>query len=84
MGYDFSIGKAAAMRVKKQGDYPWPAPQAEPPLLDRTILLFTDDVLTKDPASGTYMKHTGLGCLGIVLADDEVEPWGEDKHLRLI
>ena len=83
MGYGFTIGKDHALRVKEQRSYPWPAPNAAPPDFSRKIELFTDDVLTKSP-DGTYMKHTGLGCFGIVLRDDEVEPWPCDKHLRLL
>ena len=83
MGYDFTIAKERAVRVKTQGRYPWPAMNATPPEPNRTIELFTDDVLTKG-TDGTYMKHTGLGCFGIALHDDEVEPWGSDQNLSLM
>lgn len=86
MGYNFTIKNG--LRVKKDGRYPWPLkPEHQRPGTDdanRTIELFTDDVLTKDPDTGRYMVHTGLGCFGIVLTDDEVEPIGKDSHLRLI
>ena len=55
-------------KPKAQGKYPWPC-EAEP---DRTIELFVDDVLTKDP-DGTYCTHTGLMCFRIQLTDDQVE-----------
>lgn len=77
MGYNFTIKNG--FRVKVRGIYPWPCAD----LPDRTLELFEDDVLTKQ-ADGTYMKHTGLGTFGHVLKDDEVEPIGEEKHLRLL
>ncbi len=81
MGYDFTIKNG--VRVKKDGKYPWPALRCVPPEPDRTIYLYTDDVLTRSE-DGTYMKHTGLGCFNIVLRDDEVEPICNDSHLRLL
>lgn len=85
MGYDFTIKKESAYRVKKEGDYLWPpCAKAFPLEQDRMIHLYTNDVLTKDPNTGKYMKHTGLGCMNIVLADDDVEPWGKDMALRLL
>ena len=77
MGRCFTITNG--VRVKKDGSYSWPC-KGEP---NRTIELFTDDVLTKDPAAGTYMAHTGIGCFGIVLTDEEVEPIGKSVDLRL-
>ena len=77
MGYNFTIKDG--VRIKEEGDYPWPWTD-EP---HRTIHLYTDDVLTKSE-DGTYMKHTGLGCLNIRLKDDEVEPWGKDCDLTLL
>ena len=79
MGYSFTLPKGIAFRVKKEGIYPWPWDGDK----DRTIRLFTDDVLTKQE-NGKYMKHTGLGCLNIVLATEEVEPITEDKHLQML
>lgn len=79
MGYSFTIKAEHALKVKKDGHYPWPCQREK----DRTIELFTDDVLTKNADDGKYVIHTGLGCFGIVLADDEVEPWGRDVALRL-
>lgn len=49
----------------------------------RRIELDADDVLTKS-TDGTYMKHTGLGCFGIVLADEQVVPIGKPVKLRFI
>lgn len=77
MGYDFTIKNG--FRVKRDGIYPWPC-KPEP---NRTMQLFTSDVLTKQP-DGRYMKHTGLGTFGHVLKDDEVEPIGKDMALRLL
>jgi len=88
MGYNFTIGKQIAVRVKEQKEYPWPIkdPKYWNPGEDgskRTITIFRSDVLTKSQ-DGTYMKHTGLGCFGIVIPDSDVEPCGEDQHLMLI
>jgi len=77
MGYDFTV--KGAVRPKKDGEYPWPC-ASEP---DRTITLYDDDVLTRQD-NGKYLKHTGLGCMNIMISDEEVEPWGEDKRLRLL
>lgn len=82
MAYVISIKKDDALRVKKDGVYPWPTLKCVPPEPDRTIELFTDDVLTKG-ADGTYTVHTGICCFNIVLKDDEVEPWGRDVNLRI-
>lgn len=79
MGYSFTLQKGIAFRVKKEGDYPWPWDGDK----DRTIELFTDDVLTKSE-NGKYIKQTGLCCMNIVLNDDEVEPITEDTHLRML
>lgn len=77
MGYDFTIKHG--FRPMADGQYPWPC--ASLPM--RTIELFTDDVLSKCE-DGTYMKHTGLGCLHIVLTDEQVEPIGKPVNLRLL
>ena len=80
VGYRFRVKDAVRVKVTKE--YPWPAPKANPPLLDRTIKLFgadTDyaDVLTKQ-SDGRYMKHTGICCINIPIPDEDVEPWPED------
>ena len=49
----------------------WPMSDRGNP--DRTITLYDDDVLTKDPDNGTYMKHTGIACFNIQIPDDMVE-----------
>jgi len=43
-----------------------------------------DDVLTKNPETGKYMVHTGLGCFNIILKDEEVTPIEGEVHLRLL
>jgi hypothetical protein len=77
MGRSFSI--KGGFRPKADGNYPWPC-KGSP---DRTIELFADDVLTKSP-DGTWMKHTGLGCFGIVLTDEEVTAIEGSVNLRLL
>ena len=78
MGYRFNIKNY--YKVKKEGQYPWPCKG----YADRTIELFNDDVLTKDSEDGTFMKHTGLGCVGIILKDDEVYYVPETARLQMI
>ena len=58
MSHSYRVGNG--LKVKKEGKYPWPYYKDQ----NRTILLFTDDVLTKDP-NGTYTKHTGICCFNI-------------------
>lgn len=77
MGRHFTI--EGGVRPKAAGRYPWPC-SGEP---NRTIELLTDDVLTKSE-DGTYMVHTGLGCFGIVLKDEEVEPIGKPVGLQML
>lgn len=79
MGYGFTIKKKEGVRVKTEGLYPWPC-GSDP---DRMIKIYADDVLTKNPETGKYMKQTGLGCFNIVLKDDEVQPLEKDVHLRI-
>lgn len=67
-------------RPKAHGHYRWRG--ADEP--DRTIELFEDDVLTKDPKRGTFMVHTGIGCFGIVLTDAQVILGEKDVHLSLM
>jgi len=57
MGYKFGFKAGTYVRPKENGEYPWPC-QDKP---DRTIPLATDDILTKDPSTGKYMVHTGIG-----------------------
>jgi hypothetical protein len=78
MSRDFVVEGAVKVKVHKK--YPWPC-QDEP---FRTLELFTDDVLTKNPETGKYTCHTGLCCINIILRDDEVEPWGRDVTLRML
>ena len=69
MGYSFTMPKGIAFRVKKEGIYPWPRDGDK----DRTIELFTDDVLTKQE-NGKYMKHTGLFLSCLCGSELEVYP----------
>ena len=65
MGYYFAVENG--VRVVVDGQYPWPCP-TQP---NRSIVLSTTDILTRSD-DGTYMKHTGMGCFGIVLKEDEI------------
>jgi len=60
-------------------DYPWPC-QSEP---NRTIKLYAEDLFTKQD-DGTYFKQTGLGCLGIVIPDDDLEYIEDSVYLEII
>ena len=77
MGYNFIIKNG--FRVKQDGEYPWPCP-SDP---NRTITLFTDDVLTKEE-DGKFMKQTGLGCFGIILTEDQVVPIEKEVKMRML
>ncbi len=78
MGYRFVIEKDIGFRPVSDMVVPWPCNSAP----ERTIELFGDDVLTKSE-DGTWMKQTGLGCLGIVLRDDQVKPLEKDVYLQI-
>ncbi len=67
------------LSIKKEKEYPWPC-KAES---ERTILLFKDDVLTKNE-EGTYTKHTGLCCFGIEIPDKDIVKHVKPAHLVLI
>jgi hypothetical protein len=75
MGYDYPPW----YKVKKDKEYPWPC-KSEP---NRTIKIFTDDVLTKQ-SNGKYQKHTGLGCLNIHIPDEDVIKQDTSANLRLL
>lgn len=77
MGYNFDIKEYYV--VKKEDEYPWSC-QPEP---NRTIRLFTDDVLTK-ASDGTFTKHTGICCINIRLAKEQVKFIKKPIALRLL
>lgn len=47
--------------------YPWPC-KIDP---DRTITVTTDDLFSKTK-DGTIIKHTGVGCYGIFIPDEDL------------
>ena len=47
--------------------YPWPC-EVE---ANRTILITTDDIFSKTK-DGTVIKHTGVGCYGIIIPDEDL------------
>ena len=75
MGYNFKIDKYYV--VKKEGNYPWPCLLQ----LDRTIELFTDDVLTG--GNGIFTLHTGICCTNIRLTKDQVKFIKKPINLRM-
>lgn len=76
-----NLGEAGDyLRVKKDSIYPWPC-KNEP---DRTIQLFDDDVLSRN-SDGSYTKHTGLCCIGIIIPDEDIiEVKGDKRHLVML
>jgi len=60
-----------AFHVKADSKYPWPC-KPEP---NRTINIYTDDVLTRGEDGWT--KHTGLCCVGIQIPETDVVPFGK-------
>jgi hypothetical protein len=66
MSYDFYIDDWYSIKEKEK-EYPWPC-ESE---VDRTITIFSDDVLTHQEGN-SYMKHTGLGCLGIIIPKEDL------------
>ncbi len=48
--------------------YPWPC-EVDP---NRTITITTDDLFSKTH-DGTIIKHTGVGCYGIHIPDEDLE-----------
>ena len=65
--------------VRKHGKYPWPCNMDK----KRTIELFPDDVLTKNP-DGTFVRHTGIGCFVIKLKPSQVKKVTNNKKLLFI
>ncbi len=62
------------------GMYPWPC-DSKP---NRKIEIFDDDVLTKiEDEENMWMKHTGLGCFGIIIPEDSMVLWDEEPKLTL-
>ncbi len=47
--------------------YPWPC-EVEP---NRTIIITNDDLFSKTK-DGTIIKHTGVGCYGIIIPDEDL------------
>lgn len=67
-------------RVREDKVYPWPCE----PQPNRTIQLFNDDILTRSK-DGTFVKHTGICCAGIVIPEsDIIEVKGDKRHLYIM
>ena len=78
MGYDFII-EAGWFKIKdEKKEYPWPCRGD----VDRKITIYGDDVLTHQEGN-SYMKHTGLGCLGIIIPKEDLIEQSEPAHLRI-
>jgi len=66
VSYDFYIDDWYSIK-DKQKEYRWPC-LPEP---SRKITIFSDDVLTRQK-DGTFMKATGIGCLGILIPEEDL------------
>ena len=78
MGYDFKIDGYYKIKHKEK-EYPWPC-DSEP---NRMITIFDDDILTSSDGT-SYMKHTGLGCFGIIIPEEDVVFYDELANMRLL
>lgn len=78
MGYDFEIPHWYKIKDERK-EYPWPCKDVP----NRTIAIYNDDVLTRSE-DRTFMKHTGLGCFGIQIPDDDLIEQDEPAKLRLL
>jgi hypothetical protein len=78
MTYD--LGEAGDyQQVKENKTYPWPCT----PLPNRTIEIFTDDVLTRS-SPGVFTKHTGLCCMNILIPESDIIEVKDDKRHMII
>lgn len=75
MSYTFSINGWYSIKDKKK-EYPWPC-IPEP---DRKITIFSDDVLTRW-GDGTFMRHTRIGCFGILIPEEDLIHHESRAHL---
>lgn len=79
MGYDFQVSGWYKIKFKEK-EYEWPCKGD----LGRTIMIYDNDVLTKNEnEDGTVMKHTGLGCFGIKIPDEDLIKQEDVARLRL-
>ncbi len=79
MSKPYKISKGWYKINQEEKEYPWPC-VSEP---GRKITIYGDDVLTKYP-SGGYMKHTGLGCFGIKIPDEDLIYQENDANLVML
>lgn len=77
MSYNFKI-KGPWWKVKETKKYPWPCKS----LPNRTIEIFDDDILNKT-SPGVYTKITGLGCMNILIPDEDTIEMNEEQHLTM-
>jgi len=47
------------------------------------ITIFDDDILTSSDGK-SYMKHTGVGCFGIIIPKEDVVFYDELANMRLL
>ena len=66
LSYTFSINGWYSIKNKEK-EYPWPCDTES----GRKITIFSDDVLTRW-GDGTFMKHTGIGCFGIRIPEEDL------------
>lgn len=78
MGCKYTISSWYKIKHEKR-QYPWPCESDR----NRLITIRNDDVLTKSK-DGTFMKHTGLGCFGITIPDDDLIKQDESINLQVM
>lgn len=66
-------------KVKKEGEYDWPCKMFP----KRKIKIYPDDILTKCEL-GSFTKHTGLACIGIIINPEDVEHFTDEQQLALL
>jgi len=77
MSYSYKVMQY--YQVKKDGQYPWPCKDNK----KRTIELFSHDILSKN-TDGTFFRHTGIGCFGIILKKNQVQLFKKPAELVVI
>lgn len=75
-----SLGKVGNyQRVKENKTYPWPCWDNA----DRTIEIFTDDVLTRTKP-GIFTCQTGICKTNILIPEKDIIETSSDNHLVLL
>ena len=79
MSFTYEVKKWYSIKESKK-EYLWPCENDE----NRTITLFSSDILTKNKTNGTYMRETGFACFGIHIPKEDVIEHVKDIHLMIV